>query len=530
MKYKILVTDKLEKEAIDILNKYPEIEVVEKDTMSADDLAKEIVSYQGIIIRSATKMTKPIIDAGKNLKVICRAGVGVDNVDLAAATEKGIVVMNAPSGNTISTAELTFALMISLARKIPFAHQSMKSKVWDRKNFKGLELLGKTLGIVGLGRIGTEVAKRAKVFGMSILGYDPYLSDERAKELGIELADLATIYKKSDFITVHTPLTEQTKGMIGKAEIETMKKGVQMINCARGGIIDEAALAEALKSGRIAGAAVDVYSKEPPFECNNPLLDAPNLILLPHLGASTDEAQSNVAIESAESIANFVVKGIVMNSVNMPSISLELYDQLKKYIELSEKMGAMVSQVIEGQVEEIQIAFCGEIASKDITMLTRAALKGLFHPFMGETVNYVNAISISQSRGIKVIEQKDDFTADFTNVISFKVKSDKETIEVWGTVYAQKYIRVIKFNEFYFELNPAGILVTIQNDDTPGVVGKIGAIFGKHKINIGDMRLSRNKKTNVALTIIAVDSDLTDAVVAELQAMPEIKKLKVVKV
>ena len=340
MPYRVLVTDKLDKEGIEILKSFKEIEVIEKETMKGDVLVKELKGYDAVIIRSETKLTKEAIEASEGLKVISRAGVGVDNIDVQSATDKGIVVMNAPQGNTITTAEYTFAMLISLARKIPFAFASTKiENKWDKKNFKGIELLNKTLGIIGLGRIGTEISKRARAFGMKILGHDPIISEEMAASLGIELCDLDRLYKESDFITIHTPLTEKTRGMIGKKEIESMKKSVRIINCARGGIVDEAALAEALKEGRIAGAAVDVYSKEPPFEPRNPLMDAPNCITAPHLGASTDEAQFNVAVESAESVANFLLHGIIVNAVNMPSINKELFEKMKGYVNLAEKMG-----------------------------------------------------------------------------------------------------------------------------------------------------------------------------------------------
>jgi D-3-phosphoglycerate dehydrogenase len=530
MPFKVLVTDKLDKEGIDLLKKYPELEVIEKETLKGDDLKKELKGYDAIIIRSDTKMTREVIEASDGLKVISRAGVGVDNVDVPAATEKGIVVMNAPLGNTISTAEYTFAMMISLARKIPFAHAVTKIEgKWDRKTFKGVELLGKTLGIVGLGRIGTEVGKRARAFGMRILGYDPYISDELAAQLGIELSSLEKIYKESDFITLHTPLTEQTKGMISKKEIEMMKKSVRIINCARGGIADEAALAEALQNGRVAGAAIDVFSKEPPFEPRNPLLDAPNCILNPHLGASTSEAQFNVAVESAEAVANFLIHGMIVNSVNMPSVSKELFARLKGFITLSEKMGSMISQCIEGQIKELRITCSGEIEEKDLSILTRAALKGLFNRFLGDTVNYVNSTSTAKSRGIKVVEEKDEAVGEYTNLITLAVKSDQEQMILGGTVYSNNQYKVVRFNDYFFEVDPQGTLIVISNEDKPGVIGKVGTIMGERKVNIASMQVSRKSSENKALILLNVDSVITTEIENLLSKVPEILKLKIVK-
>lgn len=531
MAFRVLVTDKLDKEGVDLLKSYKEIEVIEKETLKGDDLKNELKGYDAIIIRSDTKMTRDVIEASQGLRVISRAGVGVDNVDVPAATEKGIVVMNAPLGNTISTAEYTFAMMISLARKIPFAHATTKVEgKWDRKSFKGVELLGKTLGVIGLGRIGTEVAKRAQAFGMKILGYDPYISEELASKLGIELSSLDRIYRESDFMTIHTPLTEQTRGMISKKEIETMKKSARIVNCARGGIINEQDLADALKEGRIAGAAIDVFSKEPPMEPRNPLLDAPNVVLCPHLGASTKEAQFNVAVESAEGVANFLINGMIVNSVNMPSISKEIFEQLKGFVQLSEKMGSMISQVIEGQVEELKLTVFGDdIREKDLSLLTRAALKGLFQNFLGDTVNYVNSTSTAKSRGIKVIEEKDDIQTEYTNLISLTVKSDKEEMLLWGTVHSNNRGKIVNFNDYHFEVDPNGILVVIANEDKPGVIGKVGTIMGDNRINIASMKVSRKKQTNKALIILNVDSELPESVVKQLVSVSDIQKVKLIR-
>ena len=530
MKFKVLVTDKLAKKGIEVLNRYKEIEVIEKETMSPEDLKKEIGQYHGIIVRSQTKLTAEIIEAADNLKVIARAGVGVDNIDIPAATERGIVVMNAPSGNTISAAELTFAQMIAIARKLPFAYASLKlDRKWDRKSFKGVELMDKTLGIIGTGRIGTEVGKRAKAFGMKVIAYDPYLSEEKANTLGFELSDLDSIYKKADFITIHTPLTDQTRGMIGMKELKKMKPSVRIINCARGGIIEEQALADMLKEGLIAGAAIDVYSKEPPTKENNPLLDAPNCITLPHLGASTEEAQFNVAIESAEGVANYLLSNMVVNSLNMPSVSKEVVEQMRPYINIAEKMGSMLYQLIEGQIQDIKIFYEGELAFKDVTILTRAGLKGFFAHVVGSSVNYVNAMNIAKSRGIKITEQKEEEATEFTNLIRIRIKSDQETIELCATVYGGKKEKIVKFNDYYFELDPSGIILAIYNEDKPGVIGKLGTVLGENGVNIAGMRLGRNAKTKMAVTLLQVDHDIDDELKQSLLAIDEIEKLKIIR-
>ena len=365
---------------------------------------------------------------------------------------------------------------------------------------------------------------------MNVLGFDPYLSEERAKDLGIELSDLNRIYKESDFITIHTPLTDQTRGMIGKNEFAMMKKTMRIVNAARGEIISEQALADALKEGVIAGAAVDVYAKEPPFEPRNPLLDAPNLITVPHLGASTEEAQFNVAMESAETVANFLVHGVIVNSMNMPSINKELFEEFKVYIKLAESLGSLISQVVEGQVEEVTVSYEGDISHKDVSLLTRAALKGLFQSFMGESVNYVNAVSMSQSQGISVVEKKDpDFSSEYTNLIRLSVRTTKETMELWGCVYSSNVAKIVKFNDYFFEMKPEGIFLFIYNEDKPGVVGKIGTVLGNNSVNIAGLMLGRDSKTKIALSMVHIDSEISDKVKKELEAIDAIKKLKVIK-
>ncbi len=529
-KIKVLISDPLSEKGLEILKKENFIEIVEKTKMTEDELCEEIKGKDAIIIRSGTKVTRKVIECADELKVIARAGVGLDNVDIEAATEKGIVVMNAPAGNTISTAEHTFALILSLARKIPWAYNSLQSGEWKRSKFKGVELFRKTLGIIGLGRIGTEVAKRAKAFGMTVIAYDPFTSEERASSLGIELVDLDEIYENSDFITVHVPLNENTKGMIGEREIKKMKDGVRIINAARGGIVDEEALAKALEEGKVAGAAVDVYSSEPPSE-DNPLLKAPNCLTTPHLGASTSEAQENVAVETAEAIVDFFKNGIIRNSVNIPSIDVDSLENLRGFVELSERMGKIIAQLVEEPVEEVNIVYSGGVASEDTKILTRSFIKGFLEPSMGEGVNYVNAPVLLDSKGIKISETFEKVSSsEFSDLIKAIVKTDGREYELWGTVYNKYDPKIVRFGPYFFEVDPEGIMLIVQNRDKPGVVGAIGTILGKRGVNIASMKLAREKKGEKALMLFTIDSEISDDVKREILDLNDVIDLKVLKI
>jgi len=528
MAYKVIITDPLEKEGVEIFTKEKNIQVDVQTKLSPQDLKNVIKDYDAIVIRSGTKVTKEIIEAGKKLKVIGRAGVGLDNVDVEAATKNGVIVVNAPAGNTISTAELTMSLILSLSRNIPRANMSLLEGKWERKAFTGVELYGKTLGVVGLGRIGKEVAKRALSFGMKIVAYDPFLSQERDKKLSIDQVDLATVLKTADYITVHTPLTEDTTHMIGEKEFAIMKDGVRIINCARGGIIDEVALEKALKSGKVAGAAIDVFEKEPPVE--NPLIKYGTVVATPHLGASTKEAQLNVAIDIADTVKDVLLGKAVRNAVNVPSLEPEVYKVLKPYIDLSEKMGLLMGQIIEDKIQQISIRYVGELANVESSPITVAFIKGVLAPILQETVNYVNALSIAKDRGIKVLETKVSEIEDFANLIVVEIKTDKDKRAIMGTLFTKVDPRIVKIDAYYVDAIPHGHMLYISNKDVPGIVGQIGTILGENNINIAEMTFGREKKTGTAVTLLNVDSPVSKDVLSQIRKAKNVFDAKIIKI
>jgi len=525
--YKILISDSLAKEGIEILKKVKEFQVDVKLKLPPDELKSIIKDYDALLIRSGTKVTKDIIESADKLKVIGRAGVGLDNVDLQAASKRGIVVMNTPGGNTMSTAEHAMSLILSLSRNIPQSDSSVKRGEWERKKFMGVELYGKVLGIIGLGRIGNEVAKRSSAFGMKILAYDPFLSLEKAKELGVESVDLKDIFKNSDYITVHTPMTEETKHIINKASIESMKDGVRIINCARGGIVDEKALLEGIKSGKVAGAALDVYEKEPPKD--NPLAQCDNVIMTPHLGASTEEAQVNVAIDIANSARDVLLGKGIRNAVNVPCVDMELYKILQPYVVLAEKIGLIASQIAKGRILGMDIKYSGETAKYDLSPITVAVVKGTLTPILQETVNYVNSLIVAKERGIKVDESKTTELEEYANLITLEIKTDKGVTSVTGTLFTKKDPRIVKINEFHVDAVPAGYMIVAHNIDVPGIIGKIGTILGNNNINIAGMTFGREKPGGKTLSVLNVDSLISDKVLDEIRKADNILDVTLVK-
>jgi D-3-phosphoglycerate dehydrogenase len=529
-KVNVLCADGFSKAGLEIFSFYENISVKLNEKTTREELLNEVGNYDVLIVRSGTKVDKDVIDRGKNLKIIARAGVGLDTIDVDYATEKGIIVMNSPTGNIVSTAEHTLAMIFSLARKIPFAHLSMVQGNWDRKSFRGVELFKKKIGVIGLGKIGSEVAKKCMLLGMEVMGYDPFISEEKANSLGIRVASLEEIFKEADFITVHVPLTDSTKNLITKKEIEMMKNTVRIINCARGGIINEQDLADALNSGRIAGAAVDVYSKEPP-DSSHPLLNAKNCVLTPHLGASTEEAQENVSIEIAESIVKFFKDNIIVNAVNMPSVSIQKFKELKPYIDMGEKVGTILSQLSDGGVIQLLVSYVGNIINEPFEIITRAIAKGFLKNIVGEDiVNYVNSLLYLESQGIKLLETKeeDNFSV-FSNIIKvgFVSKSKKE--EIWYTVYPYSEAKIVKIDNYYLELDPSDYMVFLRNYDKPGVVGFIGNILGEAGINIGEMKVTRAKRGEKALTIITVDNSPSQEVIDKMNSNPDISEVRFIK-
>ncbi|MCX7918656.1 MAG: phosphoglycerate dehydrogenase [bacterium] len=524
---KILVSDPLSEKGLEILKSEPGIEVDVKPKMSKEELLACIGNYDALVVRSETKVTKEVIEAGKNLKLIGRAGVGLDNVDVEAASKRGIIVMNTPGGNTISTAEQTMALLLSLSRNIPQAVASLKAKKWDRKKYTGVEVNGKTLGILGLGRIGAEVAKRAQAFGMKVIANDPFIAPERAQQLGVELVKKSDLIKRADYITVHTPLTAETKSLIGPEEFEYMKDGVRIINCARGGIIDEKALYENLKSGKVAGAALDVYEEEPPF--NSPLLELENCITTPHLGASTEEAQVNVAIEIAQQVIDALKGRTVRNAINVPAIEPEVLALVQPYLTLGEKLGSLQAQLTEGRIQELRVHFGGEVCKCNVSPITTAVLKGMLDPILNETVNYVNAPFLAKERGIKVIESKSSEAEDFATLVAVTVKTESKESTVVGTLFGKNDPRIVRFDGFHVEMVPFGYIVIITNEDMPGVLGSVGVMLGKHNINIAGLTLGRKEKGGLAFTGLNVDESVPDNVLNEIRKLPHIISARLVK-
>lgn len=525
--FKILVSDALNEEGLKILKTEKKLRVAVKTKMPAQELKQEIKDYDALIVRSGTRVTAEIIKAGKRLKVIGRAGVGLDNVDVQAATRQGIIVMNAPGGNTISTAEHTISLLLALSRNISQAQFSLKNNLWERKKYIGVEVFGKTLGVIGLGRIGTAVSERAKALGMKIIAYDPFLSSERAVELGIESKGLKEVLRDGDYITVHTPLTTETRHIIGKKEFEIMKKGVRVINCARGGIIDEDALLAAIKRGKVAGAALDVFEKEPPL--NNPLLKLDCVLATPHLGASTEEAQVEVAKEMANQVVDALLYQNVRNAVNFPSINKEILPLLEPYLKLSEKIGCLQMQITKGRIRQIELKYSGEVAKYELNPITLSFIIGLFSSILEEPVNYVNAPLIARQRGIKIVETKLSESEDFTNLISVEITTDKGKNLVAGSLLGKKDIRIVKIDDYYVDIVPKGYILVVSNEDKPGMMGVIGTILGKNKINIASMTLGRKKQGGLALTLLNIDNPVPSKVVSELKKIDNIVDAKVVK-
>ncbi|GFO96915.1 D-3-phosphoglycerate dehydrogenase [groundwater metagenome] len=519
---KVLVSDPIAEQGIEILKNDADVDIA--TGLEPSELIKRIGNYEALIVRSETQVTKEVINAGKKLKIIGRAGVGVDNIDVNAATERGIIVVNAPEGNTISAAEHTIAMMMSMSRNIPQANASLKGKKWDRKKFMGVEVRGKMLGVVGLGRIGSEVAKRALGMEMIILAYDPFISAERAKDLGVELTTVEDIVRRADYITVHTPLTKETKDLISTKEFAIMKRGARLINCARGGIINEEALAKAVKDGIVGGAAVDVFTKEPPFE--NPLIELDRVIVTPHLGASTEEAQINVAVTVAEQIVS-ALKGLpVKNAINMPYVKAEVMQIIEPYFPLAEKMGKLGTQLI-GNYETIEISYCGEIADQNVAPVTLAVLKGLLEPMLGAGVNYVNAPTIAKERKLKIVESKSNTVVGYPSQISIKLSKKGEQRVISGTVIG-KEPRIVQIDEYLIDIIPSGFMIVTRIEDRPNIIGPCCMILGKNDINIAGMQVGRIKAGGEAIMVLNIDSEVDGRILDEIKTVNGIIDAKLV--
>ncbi len=528
---RILVTDKLAEEGLALLRAEPDLEVVVATKLASDPTALRaaLAEADGIVIRSGTQLTAEILAEQTRLKAIVRAGVGVDNIDVPAATRQGIVVMNTPGGNTISTAEHTMAMILALSRNVAQANESLKAGRWDRGKFTGAQLEGKTLGIVGLGRVGLAVAKRAKGFDMKVIGYDPFLTADRAAELGIEsVSVLDDLWPRCDFITLHTPLSSETRNLIGPQAIERMKPGVRIINCARGGLIDESALADALNSGKVAGAAIDVFEPEPP-PAGHILVNHPKVLVTPHLGASTEEAQVAVAEEAARLLVDFFRRGQVRFSVNMANLNQAELDDLRLYLDLARRLGMLHAQMDRGTAKGATIRYRGEVATKNTRLLTASFAAGWLEAALEEQINLVNAEVLLKERGIALVEEVSTDTGDFGTMIQTEVTTDRKTYVASGTLFGKQYVRLVRLGPYDLDAHLEGTLLVFTHHDRPGLIGFIGTTFGQHGVNIAQMNVGRKQPGGEAIGVVNLDSIPSDAALEAVEKHPDIVSVSLIK-
>ncbi len=523
---KVLISDKMSPKAEEVF-KEAGIEVDVKTGLDKEELLQIIPEYDGLVVRSATKVREDLMDAATNLKVIGRAGIGVDNIDTDAATTRGIVVMNTPGGNSMAAAEHALSLMMSLARHIPQACKSLKEGKWEKSKFVGIELYQKTLGIIGLGNIGRIVAGKANGLGMSVIGYDPFVTSEKASKIGVELVSLDELFAQSDFITIHVPKTEDTAGLINKKTIAKMKDGVRLVNASRGGVIVEEDLEEALKTGKIAAAALDVFQNEPPEGC--PLVELDNLICTPHLGASTGEAQEKVAVSVARQVSDYLLKGTITNAVNVPSVSRDALKTLKPYIRLAECIGSLQGQLIENPIKSVEVIYSGRVTEYDTTPITLSMLKALLSPRQ-EDVNYVNARYIAEERGIDVKESTKRQSEDFASYIQLNTTTTRAPHNIGGALFGVDEPRIVMLDGVYLDATPKGNVLVIHNHDKPGVLGKIGSILGERRVNINRLQLGLPQKGgDVAISFINIDNPAPESVLDEIRQIENVLVVKQVK-
>ena len=524
---KVLVADPISQSGLDELARDSALEVTKSTRLTEAALIELIPEFSAVVVRSETKITAAVLHAGAQLRVVGRAGVGVDNVDVETATRRGVIVMNAPGGNTVSTAEHAFSLLLCAARKIPQADAAVRSGKWSRKEFQGVELYNKTLGIIGMGRIGSELSRRAIAFGMRVLAFDPYLSATRARTLQVELVDdLGDLLQDADFITLHTPLTPETHHLLNAARFSQTKRGVRLINCARGGLIDESALAEALQSGQVAAAALDVFEREP-LPADSPLRQAPNLVLTPHLGASTAEAQESVGIEIAQSIRAALLDGTLRNAVNMPNLDAKTLAIVGPHLRFGEKLGRFLSQLAPHHVEQLNINYSGKVNEVDTTAITRSILKGFLQKAGGIDVNEVNAPAYAESLGLRINETRLSAAGDYTDLLELSVAAEGKSVSVAGAFFGATP-RIVSVNSRPVEARPHGIVLVLENTDRPGIVGRIGTLLGDHGVNIATMSLSRNEAGGTALTVLNLDTVLDERVLALIRESEDIKSAQVI--
>jgi D-3-phosphoglycerate dehydrogenase / 2-oxoglutarate reductase len=522
---KVLISDKLSPAAVQIF-KDRGVDADVKTGLDKEQLAEIIGGYQGLAIRSATKVTAKLLERAKNLKVVGRAGIGVDNVDIPAATARGVIVMNTPFGNSITTAEHAITMILALARQIPAADVSTQAGKWEKNRFMGVEITGKTLGIIGCGNIGAIVADRAHGLKMKVIAFDPFLSPDRAVDLGVEKVELDELLRRADIITLHAPLTEKTKNIIDARALAKTKRGVRVINCARGGLVDEAALRVALDSGQVAGAAFDVFTEEPAV--NNPLFGHPNVVCTPHLGAATSEAQENVALQVAEQMSDYLLQGAISNAVNFPSISAEEAPKLRPFVELAEKLGSFAGQLTETGISKVQLTYEGAVAQMNTRTLTSAAVAGLLRPML-QDVNVVSAPIVAKERGIVVEETTRAAEGDYESLITVSVETQRQTRGVSGTVYADGRPRIVNIKGIRMDAEFGHSMIYVTNEDKPGFIGRFASILGDAGINIATFHVGRNEPGGSAIALVEVDGSVPADVLAQVQKIPHVKQAKPLK-
>ena len=515
---KVLVSDNLGDIGIKMFQEEPGIEVDVKTGLAPDELKRIIGGYDALVIRSATKVTEELLEAAKALKVVGRAGIGLDNVDIPAATKRGVVVMNTPTGNVITTAEHTIAMMMALTRNIPWGTSTLKAGLWEKKKLQGREVFNKVLGVIGFGKIGSIVADRARGLKMQVIVHDSFVTPEQIEKAGFEPVSLEEIYRRADFITLHVPKLKDTIGFINRTAFEKMKDGVMIINCARGGIVDETDLNEALRSGKVAGAALDVFEHEPPGVCT--LFEVDRVICTPHLGASTLEAQTNVAVQVAEQIIAYLKHGTIINAVNVPAVSGELLEKIGPLLTLADRMGCLLAQLASGPIKEVVIEYAGDFQDFDLSPVTTAVLKGLLTPMIKDDVNFVNAEVLAKERGLKVTATTIPETDKYINLITVRAHFDGGKSKVAGTIFGQKDSRVVNINNFQLELHPQGRFKLIHNHDNPGAIGSIGTLLGDHKVNISRMRVGQEEGGDKTMIFIRTDEIIPDDVMEKLRELP----------
>jgi len=524
---KVLIADPISQRGVEELSRDGALAVSLQTKLNEAKLIEIIPQFSALVVRSETKVTANVLTAGTGLRVIGRAGVGVDNVDVETATRRGVIVLNAPGGNTVSTAEHAFSLLLCVARKIPQADASVRGQSWERKNFQGVELYNKTLGVIGMGRIGSELARRAIAFGMRVIAYDPYLSVTRARSLQVELVDeVDDLLANSDFISLHTPLTSETRHILDARRLQKTKCGVRIINCARGGLIDEVALAKGLQDRHVAAAALDVFEVEP-LPNDSPLRSAPNLILTPHLGASTAEAQESVGIEIAQSIRAALLEGTIRNAVNMPNLDAKTLSIIGPHLRFGEKLGRFLSQIAPRRVDTLNINYSGKVNEVDTTAISRAVLKGFLQLAGGSEVNEVNAPALAESLGLKVTETRLSAVGDYTDLLELSASAEGKTISVGGAFFGATP-RIVSVNSRPVEARPHGVILILENTDRPGMVGRIGTLLGDHGVNIATMSLSRNQAGGTALTVLNLDTAPTEELLGEIRASGDIHSAQVI--